>query len=83
MTRYQFAVVWDKAIVAIVLDKKRSFTNLYSLRVGAATTAFNRGFSDEEIRIAGRWKSDAFQACIRLPLTYFYFFVNFLKYFRA
>lgn len=69
LTRYQFAAVLDKAIAAIGLDK--NFYKSHSFRIGAATTAFQRGLSDEEIKIAGRWKSSVFQTYIRSPLTQF------------
>lgn len=69
MTRYQFAAVLDKAIAAIGLDK--NFYKSHSFRISAATTAFQRGLSDEEIKIAGRWKSSVFQTYIRSPLTQF------------
>ena len=67
LTRYQFSAVLDKAIVAIGLDKR--FYKSHSFRIGAATTAYQKGFSDEDIKIAGRWKSSAFQTYIRSPLA--------------
>lgn len=67
LTRYQFSAVLDKAIVAIGLDKR--FYKSYSFRIGAASTAYQKEFSDEDIKIAGRWKSSAFQTYIRSPLA--------------
>lgn len=67
LTRYQFSAVLDRIIMAIGLDKK--YYKSHSFRIGAATVAADKGFSDEEIKMAGRWKSTAFQAYIRSPLT--------------
>ena len=67
LTRYKFSAVLNKAIVAIGLDKR--FYKSHSFRIGAATTAYQKGFSDEDIKIAGRWKSSAFQTYIRSPLA--------------
>ena len=39
----------------------------YSFRVGAATLAVENGFSDGQIRLLGRWKSDAFRKYIWSP----------------
>ncbi|XP_078379981.1 uncharacterized protein LOC144662923 [Oculina patagonica] len=38
----------------------------HSFRIGAASYAADRGFSDAQIRIQGRWKSNAFLKYIRL-----------------
>lgn len=39
----------------------------HSFRIGAASHAAERGMSDAQIRILGRWKSNAFQKYIRVP----------------
>ena len=39
----------------------------HSFRIGAASDAALRGFSDAQIRLMGRWHSDAFRQYIRLP----------------
>ena len=37
----------------------------YSFRIGAASHAADKGFSDAQFRTLGRWKSDAFHLYIR------------------
>ena len=39
----------------------------HSFRIGAASEAAKAGFSDAQIRLMGRWRSDAFRKYIRLP----------------
>ena len=48
-----------------------SFYKGHSFRIGAATEAAARGCSDTQIRIMGRWQSDAFLKYIRLSASYF------------
>ncbi len=43
----------------------------HSFRIGAATTAAIQGQSEEQIQRMGRWKSDAFKKCIRIPVIRF------------
>ena len=47
------------------LDTKRYKS--HSFRIGAASDAALRGFSDAQIRLMGRWLSDAFRQYIHLP----------------
>ena len=39
----------------------------HSFRIGAASPAAECGYSETQIRLLGRWKSDAFKKYIRLP----------------
>ena len=39
----------------------------HSSRIGAATLTAESGLSDAQIRLLGRWKSDAFRKYIRSP----------------
>lgn len=39
----------------------------HSFRIGAASHAAEHGFTDTQIRLLGRWKSNAFQKYIRVP----------------
>ena len=40
----------------------------HSFRIGAATTAATRGFTDTQIQSMGRWRSAAFRRYIRIPM---------------
>lgn len=40
----------------------------HSFRIGAASFAFEKGFSDERIQFMGRWKSNAYKKYIRAPV---------------
>lgn len=43
----------------------------HSFRIGAATTAATRGFTELQIQTMGRWKSNAFRKYIRIPTLQF------------
>ena len=42
----------------------------HSFRIGAATTAAERGLTDVQIQNMGRWKSTAFRRYIRIPMMH-------------
>ena len=48
-------------------DLNPSFYKSHSFRIGAASFAAEQGLSDAQIRILGRWKTNAFQKYIRIP----------------
>ena len=65
MTRYQFSRVLVKAatFAGFPGDEFKS----HSFRIGAATSAAMAGIPDDQIKIMGRWKSNAYRYYIRVP----------------
>lgn len=63
VTTKQFSCILRKCISKIGLDSKL-FTS-HSFRIGGATLAHRKNFSDSRIRKLGRWRSNAFQAYLR------------------
>lgn len=64
----------SRSVVSAQLSMAISFCGVapshykgHSFRIGAASHAADQGFSDAQIRLSGRWKSNAFQKYIRLP----------------
>ena len=43
----------------------------HSFRIGGASEAARKGYTDSQIRFMGRWKSDAFKKYIRSPALNF------------
>ena len=54
------------------LDNKRYKS--HSFRIDAASDAALRGFSDAQIRLMGRWHSDAFRQYTRLPYKWLHMY---------
>ena len=66
LTRYQFSAVLKKAIN--LLDYGIYNFKSHSFRIGMATSLSMEGYSDEQIKIMGRWESNAYLRYIRLPV---------------
>lgn len=64
LTSYQFTSILHKTIKFIGLDTT-SFKS-HSFRIGSATHMFLQGIPEEEIKIKGRWKSNAVYSYIRI-----------------
>ena len=56
---------WLKAVLSLCNLDVKSF-NTHSFRSGMATHMALRGFSGEQIKLAGRWSSDAYRKYIRV-----------------
>ena len=65
VSRTHFASQLYLAISLCNLDPSRY--KGHSFRIGAASHAADRGFSEAQIRLLGRWKSNAFHKYIRTP----------------
>lgn len=63
ITVYQFNTELSRCLQFCGLDTRRY--KGHSFRIGAASLAADKGFSDAQIRTLGRWKSDAFKLYIR------------------
>ena len=63
ITVYQFNTELSRCLQFCGLDTSRY--KGHSFRIGAASLAADKGFSDAQIRTLGRWKSDAFKLYIR------------------
>ena len=60
-----FMKTFKKALKLAGLSEK--FYKGHSFRIGGATTAAAKGYSDAQIQTMGRWKSGAFKKYIRIP----------------
>ena len=63
ITVFQFNTELFRCLTFCGLDTKKY--KGHSFRIGAASHAADKGFSDAQIRTLGRWKSDAFKSYIR------------------
>ena len=62
ITVYQFNTELSRCLTFCGLDTKKY--KGHSFRIGAASHAADKGFSDSHIRTLDRWKSDAFKSYI-------------------
>jgi hypothetical protein len=63
VSRHQFNTVLFQSLSYNGFDTSRYKS--HSFRIGSATKASSRGYSDSQIRRMGRWKSDAFKTYLR------------------
>ena len=64
VTRYQFYTILRSALKFINFDVNNF--NTHSFKIGAATSAFLSGKSEDDIKRLGRWSSTCFQRYIRI-----------------
>lgn len=64
--RSHFSKMLNQCLQACCLDPR--LYKGHSFRIGAATFAAQQGMSDTQIRLLGRWKSDAFKKYIRVDV---------------
>lgn len=64
LTSYQFTAILHKSIKFIGLDT--STFKSHSFRIGGATHLYLTGVPEEDIKIKGRWKSNAMYSYIRI-----------------
>lgn len=64
LTSYQFTAILTRSIKFIGLDT--SVFKSHSFRIGGATHLYQKGVPEEEIKLKGRWKSNAMYSYIRI-----------------
>ena len=67
ITRFQFSSILLKAVTFCNLPNHELYKS-HSFRIGAATTAKMAGYSDKDIQLMGRWRSNVFKKYIRIPV---------------
>ena len=67
LTRQLFKSAIDRVLCQLRLDNGNF--NTHSFRIGAATSAIEAGISDVQVKMMGRWKSEAYQRYVRTPPT--------------
>ena len=65
LTRRSFASLLSETLQEAGVVSKGY--NTHSFRIGAATTAKEKGISDVHIKMLGRWQSNAYQLYVRTP----------------
>lgn len=69
LTRYQFSAILSKSLKHSGSDTNRF--KAHSFRIGGATTLSMSGYTIDEIKKMGRWKSSAYKSYIRTPSILF------------
>lgn len=64
LSGYQFRAIMKKSLG--VLGVENAGFKSHSFRIGMATTLSLEGFTDDQIMVKGRWKSDCFKRYIRI-----------------
>ena len=64
VTRYQFSAVLNKVLKSLGIGNSAGFRT-HSFRIGAATSHFEKGTSEQEIQMRGCWKSCAYKGYCR------------------
>ena len=64
LTSYQFNAVFKRALNFIGL--KDMYFKSHSFRIGGATSMYKHGYPIDEIKVRGRWRSNAYKTYIRL-----------------
>ena len=65
ITRLAFNSALDSLLSKLQLNHKHYST--HSFRIGAATSATQAQIPDSQIKMLGRWRSDAYQRYVRTP----------------
>jgi len=65
ITRQMFSSALDRLLTQLKLDCRHY--NTHSFRIGAATTAVQAGIPESQIKMLGRWQSNAYQRYIKTP----------------
>lgn len=68
LTYYQFNQVLKRALSFLKIDT--STFKSHSFRIGAATHMYLQGIPENDIKVKGRWRSDAFKSYIRPQSVY-------------
>ena len=58
-----------KKLLVGIIDYKEGAVTSHSFRAGLATWMARAGYSDEEIMLTGRWRSQAFLNYVKTPRT--------------
>ena len=67
LTRLAFSSALDSLLSKLKLNRKHY--NTHSFRIGAATSATQARIPDSQIKMLGRWQSDAYQRYVKTPPT--------------